>query len=397
MPVPTRTLNPLPLEHLEPHRFEDMVRQLAYDLRPWKSIEAVGRLGSDEGMDVRATELVFGAPEASEEDSENEEGAEPPATERTWIIQCKREQSIGPSAARRIVRESIPDGSEPPYGFIVAASADFSLKTRTAFREAILQAGVQEFEIWGRAELEDKLFLPKNDHLLFAYFNISLQVRRRSLRTELRSRLSTKRALIRALGGRLEPIGSVAVLLRDPGEERYPYADKIPQFLNNPAWRYYWFAGHPLPDYVGLVIERRIACLDHETGEWDAIDEVDLSMPQHPKVYGANGWYSKMYGPEGRAYQSREANIPREQHATLEVTALIHYDRILAVDVEGDVFHEGPHLLVERLPDGDFFELKGTHLLGPYNMRVRADPAKRRPRFPRPIPELPPVADDSNS
>jgi hypothetical protein len=81
----------------------------------------------------------------------------------------------------------------------------------------------------------------------------------------------------------------------------------------------------------------------------------------------------------------------------LEVTALIHYDRILAVDVEGDVFHEGPHLLVERLPNGKFFELTGTHLVGPYGMRARADPAKRRPRFPRPIPQLPPVAEASGS
>ncbi len=39
----TRTLNPLHFEDLEPHRFEDMVRQLAYDFRPWRSIEATGR------------------------------------------------------------------------------------------------------------------------------------------------------------------------------------------------------------------------------------------------------------------------------------------------------------------------------------------------------------------
>jgi hypothetical protein len=36
----TRTLNPLPFQDLKPHRFEDLVRQLAYDLRRWKALLA---------------------------------------------------------------------------------------------------------------------------------------------------------------------------------------------------------------------------------------------------------------------------------------------------------------------------------------------------------------------
>jgi len=41
----TRTLNPLHFEDLEPHRFEDLVRQLAYGYTRWRSLEATGRLG----------------------------------------------------------------------------------------------------------------------------------------------------------------------------------------------------------------------------------------------------------------------------------------------------------------------------------------------------------------
>ena len=54
----TKTINPLHFEDLEPHRFEDLIRQLIYDFRKWYSIEALGRSGSDEGMDVRAIERV---------------------------------------------------------------------------------------------------------------------------------------------------------------------------------------------------------------------------------------------------------------------------------------------------------------------------------------------------
>ena len=52
-------MNPLHFEDLEPHRFEDLVRQLIYDFRQWKSLEAIGRAGGDEGIDIRAVERVL--------------------------------------------------------------------------------------------------------------------------------------------------------------------------------------------------------------------------------------------------------------------------------------------------------------------------------------------------
>ena len=52
----TKTINPLHFEDLEPHRFEDLIRQLIYNLKDWEKIEATGKLGSDEGFDIRAIE-----------------------------------------------------------------------------------------------------------------------------------------------------------------------------------------------------------------------------------------------------------------------------------------------------------------------------------------------------
>lgn len=68
-PTTARTLNRLPFGDLEPHRFEDLVRQLVYDLRRWKSLEATGRSGWDAGADIRAVELV----PLNEEPSDDEE------------------------------------------------------------------------------------------------------------------------------------------------------------------------------------------------------------------------------------------------------------------------------------------------------------------------------------
>jgi hypothetical protein len=58
----TRTYGPIHFEDLEPRRFEDLVRELIYDYKDWQSIEATGRTGSDEGIDIRAYERV---PEAA--------------------------------------------------------------------------------------------------------------------------------------------------------------------------------------------------------------------------------------------------------------------------------------------------------------------------------------------
>jgi hypothetical protein len=51
----SRTFGLLPFENLEPRRFEDLVRQLAYDFRPWRALEATGRAEGDEGFDARGS------------------------------------------------------------------------------------------------------------------------------------------------------------------------------------------------------------------------------------------------------------------------------------------------------------------------------------------------------
>src|SRR5713101_1238819 len=104
MARPTRTLNPLPLQDLEPHRFEDLIRQLAYDFRKWRSLEAIGRSGSDDGIDIRGVEQ--GASLFEPEDIEGDDTREPepalPDHDRLWVFQCKRERSIGPKKVESI-------------------------------------------------------------------------------------------------------------------------------------------------------------------------------------------------------------------------------------------------------------------------------------------------------
>lgn len=48
--------------------------------------------------------------------------------------------------------------------------------------------------------MEDQLYQPKNDNLLFAYFGISLRIRRRSKRSTFRSHLALEKKLVKFIG-----------------------------------------------------------------------------------------------------------------------------------------------------------------------------------------------------
>lgn len=211
----SRTIGPIHFEDLEPKRFEDLVRQLSYDFRNWRRLEATGRAGSDDGFDARGYEVVaFDAPE--EDASEVEETQLSP--DRPWLIQCKREKSISPKKLSTYLDEINLNESEPLHGLIFVAACDFSKKSRDAFRLKCEELGIQEWHLWGKAELEDQLFQPKNDNLLFAYFSISLSIRRRSRKSEITQLLAIKRRAHRTLSG----VMRAHLLLRDTNDENYP-------------------------------------------------------------------------------------------------------------------------------------------------------------------------------
>ena len=107
---------------------------------------------------------------ASSDDDDETEGH--PMDGRLWMVQGKREKTLSPADIKTILADV--DESDPPYGYILAASTTFSKKSYDTFRNILREKGVMEFYIWGSAELEDMLHLPKNDRILvhiFWYFS----------------------------------------------------------------------------------------------------------------------------------------------------------------------------------------------------------------------------------
>lgn len=347
-PHTTRTLAPIHFEDLEPHRFEDLVRQLSYDFRQWKSIESTGRGGADDGFDIRAYEGV----ELANRDPE-EEGAEEaphPMEGNLWMIQCKRERSVGPSKVGKIIADSV-HADNPPYGYILAAPAHFSKAAHDKFREELRDRGVMEFFLWGAGELEDMLFQPKNDRLLFAFFGISLTTRRRSRTTEIRASIGVKNKLLRALG---EQPRHKTVLLRDLADLEYPFEDRYADFQKRPRWRDYAAVEfHPL----GLVVSvrKQYAYYDQLQKAWDFTKAVNTER------YAPTG-------PEGDQDVERARLavkgfwelLPRRNRAMLVTDGHIRFDSIALVDDKGDSEHNYPHIYVdfhpERGPFSGFFQ-----------------------------------------
>lgn len=385
-PSPTRTTNPLHFEDLDPHRFEDLVRQLAYDFRSWAALEAIGRSGDDGGVDIRGIEAF-----AEGEDAPDE--AEP----RTWLIQAKRETSFGPAKAGRVAGAAKFDAGSPPHGFVLAVTANVSRRTRDVLADRLRDRGVPQVIVWGRGELEDLLYLPSHDHLLFAYFGVSLSIRKRGLTAELRQRLTKKRQVFAALGA-LDHRGHTAVLLRDPTVAGYPFPDRVDNFDGQrPPWRWTWFQRHSNPDTVALAYRRHHAWLSEDGESFDVLESCSHTEPRgrdHEEELGLDKERCD------RAWRFFHHEIPEAQRAWVLHVGWIPLDDILLVDDLGDAFNQSPHLLVTQDHAHGFFSNVKTFIqrepnyspapiAPPREWKVRPiEELNRISLFPDPLPDV---------
>ncbi|MFU5952941.1 restriction endonuclease [Pseudomonas aeruginosa] len=340
MPV-TRTIGPLHFEDLDPKRFEDLVRQLVYDFKEWRRLEATGRAGSDDGFDARGYEIT-----QEEPDSESEEEIfSSYQSDRLWLVQCKRERTISPAKLTKYLDDTVLQDGEKLHGMVFTAACDFSKKSRDLFREKCEAMGVQEWQLWGKAELEDLLFQPKNDHLLFAYFGVSLTVRKRTQKSEIRSRLAIKRKLHRVL----EKSTSTDVLLRSPDALEYPYSGNISGFQKNPLWVVRRYKGMT---HAGLqfTLRRHFAYLSDDLASWDA------AFVQNDALSREDPWLGRPDDWEVRgAIYDFWSNLPAANQAWFELYAVIPFDSVIDIDELGDDCVNFPHIYVQfRGLDGPF-------------------------------------------
>lgn len=374
-PHVTRTYGPIHFEDLDPKRFEDLVRQLIYDFKDWKTIEGVGRAGDDSGFDIRAYEKVSNE-DAIDSDEESVTETHP-MEGNLWMIQGKREKEVGPKRVKEIVDEI--DKKSPPYGYILAASANFSKESQDIFREELRKKGVMEFYLWGKSELEGLLYQPKNDRILFTFFGVSLVSRRRSRTTEIRAEVLSKNRAFKALGtGRLHQ----AVLVRDINDSNYPHKDQYKDFKENPRWKEYRAESHH-PRGTWFNIHKYYAYIDREKKEWDFTSAVDLL---HREVEDEEE-RKKHFDNQDKVRDIWEF-FPKAKQAYFVVDASIAFENMLIIDEKGDSLYEIPHIYSEfQGSEGPFrwwwerVQLEGPSALDPRNISLKG--YKRVEIFPK--------------
>ena len=230
------------------------------------------------------------------------------------------------------------DSEENLHGIVFAAACDFSKKARDEFAERCRQMNVAEWQLWGKAELEDRLFRPENDHLLFAYFGFSVIIRRRSQRTDLRSRLVMKRKANRIL----KEHSYIPLLLRSPDAIDYPCTGKLTDFMKNPLWMVWPYRGM-FHDGLKFCVGRYFAVLSDDGKSWDAAMSVnDARGGSHEDPW---------LGRDGRDEQRKAIHdfwlkIPEKNRAWLEIVGLVPFEHIMDIDDLGDEYVGNPHIYV---------------------------------------------------
>lgn len=384
MAAVTHTLGPLHFEDLEPKRFEDLARQLIYDYKPWRKLEATGRAGSDDGFDARGYEMrvqedsaavVAGRAEGADEAeiSGEDEALVEGNDDRLWLVQCKRERAIGPSKLVKYLDDIALSPGEKVHGIVFTAACDFSKAARDKFAAKCRLLGFAEWHLWGKAELEDRLFRPENDHLLFAYFGVSLTIRRRSQRSDLRARLAMKRKANRLLEKRVME----HMLLRSPDAKEYPHSQDVPNFKKEPPWFMRPYDGM-CHEGLRFVVRRHLAFLSDDGLEWDAAMRVNDSIGRD------DPWRQRDEEPwELREEASKTWDeFPEANRAWLEVHGTLPFERILDIDEIGDEYVSAPHIYApfdgSRGPFDKFYvRVQSTERWNPRTLYV-TDTAKGR-------------------
>lgn len=308
----TRTISQLHFEDLEPHRFEDLIRQLIYDFKEWSSLEATGKLGQDDGIDILGRERIKKIEIEDLEDKEEVFELE----ERIWNIQCKREKSIAPQKIIKIIKESFVAGR--PDCYILAAACNFSKKARDVFREEMVNYGIKEFYIWGKTELEDMLFQEKNDYLLFAYFGISIHLKQKNELLDLKKKIALKKKIKDLVLNEDKNFEGVVIVEVDNTE----YTEKL---------EHYFFLGSDLGIRgIEVIFGRFFAYVDEDNKEYDYCEEAMFYKPTNRNLDNQNRYYS----------DEKKIDIEKEKEGFVEKRFILPYDQIREIDFIGDVYSD---------------------------------------------------------
>lgn len=325
MAKPTRTINRIHFEDLHDRRFEDLCLQLVYRSSTWLDIYHDGRVGSDEGVDIRSTELL-------------ENGAQ-----RNWFVQCRRYRKAAKAELKKAVDDTLEKVEILPDILLVIVACDVSLNARTAYEKYARDNGIITPKLWTASILEAKLYSDFPD-LLFGFFEISLVQEKRKKELYVKRNLAMKRKVTKVLSGFQR---GQNIIIRSIDDESYPEVDegdigRISSWFKTEFDEIYH-------DGIEIILNINYIVMEKEPSFWDA-----KWSPIEPHSLGIKSYSIKSESGETIFKYRWEEKFNLEKFIVMKAYYLgrIPYKNIIEIDEDGDEYGGHPHFYCNFAIDG---------------------------------------------
>lgn len=311
----TKTINQLHFEDLDPIRFEELILSMVYRMRRWDKLDHFGKKGSDDGIDIRALELL-----------EN-------GKENIYYFQCKRYQKISNTEIRKIVDDYLTKNTFIPQFYILVISCSVTKKQIEYFESYCNEKGFNTVTVWTSSVIEAKLYSEYHD-LLFAYFGVNLVFERKSLVGSIRRNIALKKKMkkdfIKPTGCRTREeienrlykpwtkFNHSEVLIRSIYDKAYPKENTL---LNN--------------DFTGY----------YKAEVYDFYHN-GLMVRAYPYVKNIK-------------YKDEDFDNPGKYtiiEVRAEILGCIPFENIIEYDIDGDEYYNYPHLFCDFVNISDPYE-----------------------------------------
>lgn len=172
----TKTIGQLHFEDLDPIRFEELILSIVYRMRRWEKLDHFGKKGSDDGIDIRAVELL----ENGKRD--------------TYHIQCKRYSKLTATQIRGIIKNYTDKNKDIPDFYILAMACPLTKKQIEIFEKCCTENGFKSYTVWTGSVIEAMLYGSYQD-LLFAYFGINMIEKKNQTAGSIRRNIALKKRM----------------------------------------------------------------------------------------------------------------------------------------------------------------------------------------------------------
>ncbi len=311
----TRTINQLHFEDLDAIRFEELVLSMVYRMRRWEKLDHFGKKGSDEGVDIRAIELL-----------EN-------GKENTYFFQCKRYLKITNSQLKNIVDDYISKNSSFPEYYILVISFAMTRKQIEYFEKYCIEKGFKAVWVWTSSIIETMLYSDYQD-LLFAYFGINLTEKRNKLTGSIRRNIALKKRMKKDF---LKSVGSIN------SEERMERIEKpYLKFIHSEVLI------HSIYD---KAYPAENTLLDNNyTGYYKAevYDFYHNGLLVRAYPYAKNIKLKIKEDYDSEEYEIAEVRV--------QVLGCIPFENIIEYDIDGDEYYNYPHIFCDFINVTDPYE-----------------------------------------